>query len=282
MRRRADICCSAAYTVYEPRSAPPRCVCCESTAVATEYRTGEAFWAGSDLVLCSGGEAGPGVFVVLSGVIRRMHQLPDGTTKVSREGWTSLVGLDLPASGCASWGHDADSERLPSADRRAQPCLQRPLLMCLPALPAGLLPRHWRGGGLPAGNDRCAPAAAAATRWGWVFREASCMAGWCERAFSRCSLLLRQTPLGTPHFPPPPAPCCLYLKARACLAATLLWLRATHWARGPCSFTCLRWVAGRGPLGIACARYAQPVAQHATHARLVLACDWSAARGLAV
>jgi hypothetical protein len=69
------------------------------------------------LVRRSGGEAGPGAFVVLSGVIRRVHQQPDGTTKV---GWmwraggrrlpcvashlvaAFLAAADCPASVCSS------------------------------------------------------------------------------------------------------------------------------------------------------------------------------------
>lgn len=47
-----------------------------------DMRTGVAFWASSDLPEVSQGEAGPGCYVVLSGVIRRIHQRPDGTTKV--------------------------------------------------------------------------------------------------------------------------------------------------------------------------------------------------------
>lgn len=48
----------------------------------SECKTGVAFWASSDLPALSGGEAGPGVYVVLSGVIRRLHQRADGTSKV--------------------------------------------------------------------------------------------------------------------------------------------------------------------------------------------------------
>ena len=81
---------------------PPQPVsCCWSAPDAAEYRTGEAFWEGSDLVRGSGGEAGPGVFVVLSGVIRRVHQLPDGTAKVGRGGWGE-AGMDCTTCGCAS------------------------------------------------------------------------------------------------------------------------------------------------------------------------------------
>jgi hypothetical protein len=81
---------------------PPHPVsCCWSAPDAAEYRTGEAFWAGSDLVRGSGGEAGPGVYVVLSGVIRRVHQLPDGTAKVGRGGWGG-AGMDCTICGCAS------------------------------------------------------------------------------------------------------------------------------------------------------------------------------------
>lgn len=46
---------------------------------------GVAFWSSSNLPAVSGLESGPGVYVVLSGVIRRLHQHLDGTVKVNRQ-----------------------------------------------------------------------------------------------------------------------------------------------------------------------------------------------------
>ena len=60
--------------------------CLSSLPPRPEYKTGETFWAGTDVVARSGGESGPGAFVVLSGVIRRVHVGPDGTKRVRGEG----------------------------------------------------------------------------------------------------------------------------------------------------------------------------------------------------
>lgn len=76
------LCCGAAATpTQQPVHAHPAC---PSTHPCAEYKTGETFWSASDAVHSSGGLEGPGMYVVLSGVIRRVHHRPDGTKKVWR------------------------------------------------------------------------------------------------------------------------------------------------------------------------------------------------------
>lgn len=74
----ALLCGAAATPTQQPSPA------CPSTHPCAEYKTGETFWLASDAVHSSGGLEGPGMFVVLSGVIRRVHHRPDGTKKVQR------------------------------------------------------------------------------------------------------------------------------------------------------------------------------------------------------
>lgn len=57
----------------------------------SEYKTGETFWSATDAVHASDGLEGPGMYVVLSGVIRRVHHRPDGTKKVGREALLCLL-----------------------------------------------------------------------------------------------------------------------------------------------------------------------------------------------
>ncbi len=40
-------------------------------------------WSATDEVWQSGGDSGPGAFVVLSGVVKRVYVRPDGSKKVS-------------------------------------------------------------------------------------------------------------------------------------------------------------------------------------------------------
>lgn len=48
-------------------------------------------WSATDEVRQSGGEGGPGAFVVLSGVVKRVYVRPDGSKKVSPERARGLV-----------------------------------------------------------------------------------------------------------------------------------------------------------------------------------------------
>lgn len=78
----AEICCLYAIRFRSFSSA----LNLRSPAPCAEYKTGVAFWSSSDLPSVSGLEAGPGAFVVLSGVVRRIHTRPDGTVQVGASG----------------------------------------------------------------------------------------------------------------------------------------------------------------------------------------------------
>ena len=213
------------------------CLCCASALSAAEYRTGEAFWAGSDLVRRSGGEAGPGAFVVLSGVIRRVHQLPDGTTKV---GWMWRAGGSrLP---CVA-------SHLVAAFLAAADC---PASVCSSDLLVHWLQEYFQGIGGVVGSLlamtgahlhlhlhllRWHPQAGLMDGVGTTSRLARHAAHLGLRQGSAAS---SQLPVLNPHLALPCSLTCLHLQARACLAATPLWPRATPWARGPCSSTCPR------------------------------------------
>ncbi|KAL4855765.1 Sodium/hydrogen exchanger 7 [Chlorella vulgaris] len=64
-----------------------------------EQKAGVAFWSSSNLPAVSGLESGPGVYVVLSGVIRRLHQHLDGTVKEYFQGTGGVVGSLLALTG---------------------------------------------------------------------------------------------------------------------------------------------------------------------------------------
>lgn len=73
------------------------CHACKPPAPA-EYKTGETFWSATDTVRTTNGLEGPGMYVVLSGVIRRVHHRPDGTKKVGGRG-LSLRGFQKAGGG---------------------------------------------------------------------------------------------------------------------------------------------------------------------------------------
>ncbi|PRW32594.1 Sodium hydrogen exchanger 7 [Chlorella sorokiniana] len=76
-----------------------------------EYKTGETFWCASEAVHASGGLEGPGMYVVLSGVIRRVHHRPDGTKKEYFQGIGGVVGALLAWTGtCLPGGDSAVTE----------------------------------------------------------------------------------------------------------------------------------------------------------------------------
>ena len=60
-----------------PAAPPP-----PAASPSAESKSGEIFWSAVDVVQVTGGQSGPGAFVVLSGAIRRVHQSPDGTEQV--------------------------------------------------------------------------------------------------------------------------------------------------------------------------------------------------------
>ncbi|KAL4855761.1 Sodium/hydrogen exchanger 8 [Chlorella vulgaris] len=71
-----------------------------------EQKTGVAFWSSSNLPAVSGLESGPGVYVVLSGVIRRLHQHLDGTVKEYFQGTGGVVGSLLALTGTRLPGNE--------------------------------------------------------------------------------------------------------------------------------------------------------------------------------
>lgn len=54
--------------------------------ISAEFPNGKVFWAASDLPAKTSLREGPGGYVVLSGVIKRILTLPDGTKKVLARG----------------------------------------------------------------------------------------------------------------------------------------------------------------------------------------------------
>ncbi|KAI3423997.1 hypothetical protein D9Q98_009830 [Chlorella vulgaris] len=71
-----------------------------------EQKMGVAFWSSSNLPAVSGLESGPGVYVVLSGVIRRLHQHLDGTVKEYFQGTGGVVGSLLALTGTRLPGNE--------------------------------------------------------------------------------------------------------------------------------------------------------------------------------
>lgn len=59
----------------------------------TERATGDVFWTASDVVGRSMRERGPGAFVVVSGVVRQVHILPDGSPHEFYQGIGGIVGI---------------------------------------------------------------------------------------------------------------------------------------------------------------------------------------------
>ncbi|GAB4813268.1 hypothetical protein N2152v2_000314 [Parachlorella kessleri] len=63
------------------------------------YHSGLVVWNATDLVARTGGEQGPGVLVVLSGVLKRLFIGPDGTKKEYYQGIGGTVGVLLAMTG---------------------------------------------------------------------------------------------------------------------------------------------------------------------------------------
>lgn len=64
-----------------------------------EFRSGQCIWSASNLVKKTDGMQGPGGFVVLSGVVKRVYIRPDGTKKEYYQGAGGVVGVLLSMTG---------------------------------------------------------------------------------------------------------------------------------------------------------------------------------------
>jgi hypothetical protein len=102
-----------------------------SEAALREAAAGEVVWAAGDAVRASGGAAGPGVFVVASGVLRRTLTQPDGAVRAVHVGAGGVVGTLLALTGARLPGEEAavaEGNALgkgPSVLHFAQPVLAR-------------------------------------------------------------------------------------------------------------------------------------------------------------
>lgn len=72
----------------------------------TEFRKGQCIWTATDLVRRTGGIQGPGGFVVLSGVVKRVHIRPDGARKEYFQGTGGVLGILLALTGTKLPGTD--------------------------------------------------------------------------------------------------------------------------------------------------------------------------------
>jgi hypothetical protein len=64
-----------------------------------EFRRGQCIWTATDLVRKTQGAQGPGGFVVLSGVVKRVHIRPDGGRKEYFQGSGGIIGVLLCITG---------------------------------------------------------------------------------------------------------------------------------------------------------------------------------------
>jgi hypothetical protein len=69
------------------------------TGTFIEFRRGQCIWTATDLVRKTQGAQGPGGFVVLSGVVKRVHIRPDGGRKEYFQGSGGIIGVLLCITG---------------------------------------------------------------------------------------------------------------------------------------------------------------------------------------
>jgi hypothetical protein len=69
------------------------------TGAFIEFRRGQCIWTATDLVRRTQGAQGPGGFVVLSGVVKRIHIRPDGGRKEYFQGSGGIIGVLLSITG---------------------------------------------------------------------------------------------------------------------------------------------------------------------------------------
>ena len=69
------------------------------TGSFTEFRRGQCIWTATDLVRKTDGAEGPGGFVILSGVVKRVHIRPDGGRKEYFQGCGGIIGVLLCTTG---------------------------------------------------------------------------------------------------------------------------------------------------------------------------------------